>query len=354
MNIIERTARPVDAFQQQHLAPSFVFGLMKKYGDDNAGSLAVQVTYSLVVTVFPLLLLLVTILGIVLADHPDARQRVLNSALSEFPIIGTSLGHNLHAMKRSSVFGLIVGILGLVYGTTGLAQSGLYAMEQIWNIPSATRPNYLTRMVRSLLFLVVLAVGLIVTTFLTSFGTFGRHNFWLGIIGEIVAALVNIGLYLAAFRVLTPKQISTRSLIPGVIVGGIVWTVLQAAGGYVVGHDLKGASAVYGVFAIFLGLIAWIYLGAEITLYAAEINTVLHHHLWPRGMVQPPLTEADQRSLALQATENQRRPEQRVSTSFDTRPMTQEEFRRRGYRADDSQLGIEKSVPHDEAEGRSA
>jgi YihY family inner membrane protein len=347
MNVIEKTIRRIDAMQQSHSVPAFLFAITKKYGDDNAGALTVQLTYSLFVTVFPLLLLLVTILGIVLADDAADRQRVLNSAFGQFPIIGTQLAHNVHAMKRSSVFGLVFGILGLVYGTTGLAQSGLYSMEQIWNLPSATRPNYLTRMIRSVIFLIVLAVGLVLATALAGFGTFGHHNIWLGILGEVLAAIVNVGLYLAAFRVLTPKQVSTRSLLPGVVVGGCAWTVLQAVGGYVVGHDLKGASAVYGLFGFVLGLVAWIYLGAEITLYAAEVNTVWFRRLWPRGMVQPPLTDADQRSLALQVAQNQRRPEQEVSTKFHHRPMTQAEYIERGYKADESAPGLEQRFPED-------
>ena len=345
MNVVERTIRKVDAFQQRHLIPSFVFGVIKKYGDDNAANLTVQITYTMFVTVFPLLLLLVTILGIVLAGSPTDRARVLHSALGQFPIIGQQLGHNIHAIKRSSAFGLVFGIVGLVHGSTGLAQAGLYSMEQIWNIPAAVRPNYLTRMVRAGIFLVVLAVGLILTTALAGFGTFGRHNFWLGALGEILAVVVNVALYFAAFRTLTPRQVATRSLIPGVIIGGVAWTILQAAGGYVVGHDLKGASALYGLFGLVLGLIAWIFLGAEITLYSAEINAVLHHRLWPRGMVQPPLTDADQRSLAFQVTQNQRRPEQEVITRFRGRPMTQDEYRERGYQGDNSSPGIERQAP---------
>jgi len=347
MNAIEATIRRIDAAQQRHTIPAFLFGVMKKFGDDNAGSLTVQVTYSMFVTVFPLLLLLITVLSIVLANDPSDRHRVLDSAFGQFPIVGQQLAHNLHAMKRSSLLGIVVGLLGLVYGSTRLSQSGLYSMAQIWNIPSAVRPNYLTRMTRSLIFLVILAVGLIVTTILAGFGTFGRHNVGLGILGEILAGLVNVGLYFAAFRALTPKQVATRSLVPGVIVGAISWTVLQAVGGYVVGHDLKGASAVYGMFGLVLGLVAWIYLAAEITLYAAEINSVLFHQLWPRGMVQPPLTEADQRSLAFQATENQRRPEQVVTTHFRSRPMEQDEYRERGYKSDDSTPGIDRTEPKD-------
>lgn len=116
-------------------------------------------------------------------------------------------------------------------------------------------------------------------------------------------------------------------------------------GGYVVGHDLKGASALYGMFGLVLGLVAWIYLGVEITLYAAELDTVIFHRLWPRALVQPPLTEADQRSLALQATQNQRRPEQEVMTRFRSRPMSQDEYRQRGYEIDESTPGIERRSP---------
>jgi uncharacterized BrkB/YihY/UPF0761 family membrane protein len=291
-----------------------------------------------------LLLLLVTVLGIVLADDPADRVRVVHSALGQFPVIGQQLGHNIHALKRSSVFGLVFGILGLVYGSTGLAQSGLFAMEQVWNIPAAARPGFVPRFLRSIVFLVVLTVGLILTTALAGFGTFGKHNVLLGVLGEILAAVLNVGLYFAAFRTLTPRQVETRWLLPGVVVGGVAWTILQAVGSYVVGHDLKGSSAIYGLFGLVLGLIAWIYLGAEVTIYSAEINTVLHHRLWPRGIIHPPLTDADQRSLAFQVTQYQQRPEQTVTTRFRGRPMTQDEFRERDYQVDDAP-GIERTVP---------
>jgi YihY family inner membrane protein len=345
VKIVDHSMRRLDSFQQHHLVPAFVFGVVKKFGDDNAGNLAVQMTYSLFVTVFPLLLLLVTILGIVLADDPSDRVRVLHSALGEFPIIGQQIGHNIHGLKRSSGFGLAVGILGLIYGSTGLAQVGQFSMAQIWNIPVAARPGYLPRMARSAIFLVVLALGLILSTALAGFGTFGRHNVWLGVVGEVLAVSVNVVLYFAAFRTLTPKQVKTKWLLPGVITGGVAWTVLQAAGGYVVGHDLKGASALYGLFGIVLGLMAWIYLGAEVTLYSAEINTVLHDRLWPRGLVHPPLTEADQRSLAYQATENQQRPEQEVVTRFSGRPMTQDEYQ--DPKNERQGTGIERRSPED-------
>lgn len=281
MRVITTTVERLDHFQRRHTVPGFVIGVQKKYGNDRAGNLGVQLTYSMFVTVFPLLLLLITILGIVLADHPAERTRVLHSAFGEFPLIGDQLAHNIHALKRGSPFGLVIGIVGLVYGTTGLAQVGLFAMAQIWDVPSRERPNFLVRLGRSLVFLVLLGLGLILTTALSGFGTFGHHDVLLGYVAEVVAALVNVGLYFASFCVLTPKRIRPRQLFVGAVVGGIVWTILQAFGGYIVGHALKGASETYGTFGLVLGLVAWIAIGAKVTLYAAEINTVLDGHLWP-------------------------------------------------------------------------
>jgi uncharacterized BrkB/YihY/UPF0761 family membrane protein len=290
--------------------------------------------------VFPLLLVLITALNIVLAGDHGARKALLNSALSQFPVIGSQLGHNIHGLQRSSVIGLVVGLLGLLWGSTGLAQAGLFSMAQIWNLAGPERPNYVKRLGRSFVFLAVLGSGLVVSTGLASFGTFGRHNVGLGILSEALAVLVNVVMYFLVFRVLTPKAVNRRKLPPGAVVGGVAWTILQAVGGYLIGHDLRHDSVTYGVFGIVLGLLAWIYVGSEITIYAAEFNTVLARHLWPRGMVQPPLTEADQRSMALQATQNQRRPEQEVSVGFNTPAMSQREWlSSRANESDDNETG---------------
>ena len=181
----------------------------------------------------------------------------------------------------------------------------------------------------------MLAVGLAVSTVLAGFGTFGRHNLGLGLVSEVLAAAVDITVFILVFRVLTPKAVATRQLWPGAVVGGIAYMLLQAVGGYLIGHDLRNDSVAYGVFGLVLGLLAFVYLAAEVTVYAAEVNTVLASHLWPRGMVQPPLTEADQRSLALQATQNRRRPEQQVSVDYHEPAMSQREYLAEGGAARD-------------------
>src|SRR5207237_9573899 len=105
---------------------------------------------------------------------------------------------------------------------------------------------------------------------------------------------------------------------PGAAVGSVLWTALQLLGSLIVGHQVKNASALYGFFGFVIAMLAWIYLGAQITLYCAEINVVRKNGLWPRSLIQPPLTEADHRTLVRSAQVEERRPEESVDVSFGT------------------------------------
>ena len=318
MNPVEKALRKVDETQRRFTPTAFVFGVVKKYGDDNGGVLTSNMAYSAFVALFPLLLVLTTILGLVASVNASFRTDALNAVAGQVPLLGHTLTGNVHQLKRASVIGLIVGLIGLIWGSTGLAQSGLFTMEQVWNLPGPARPGFVPRLVRALLFLGLLGAGVIVTTGLTSLDNYVFKGFGLDFLAILVAAAFNVGMYIGAFRVLTPKGVPTRNLIPGAVVGGILYTVLQALGVYLLHHYLHSDSA-YGVFGTVLGLLAYIYLAVEITLYSAEINVVLARRLWPRALLQPPLTEADRASLALQALQNQRRPEQHIEVTFHDR-----------------------------------
>jgi YihY family inner membrane protein len=318
MNPVEKAIRKLDATQRRYTPTAFVFGVVKKYGDDNGGVLASNLAYSAFVSIFPLLLILTTILGLVASVNPSVRTQVLHAVSGQVPAIGDTLTKSVKVLKRSSIIGLIVGFIGLVWGATGLAQAGLFTMEQVWNLPGPARPGFVPRLGRAMLFIALLGGGVIVTTGLASLNTYLLKGFWAVVPAELLAAAFNAGMYIGAFRALTPKGVPTRQLLPGAITGGILWTVLQVLGTWLVHHFLHSDS-VYGVFGIVLGLLAWIYLAVQVTVYCAEINVVLARRLWPRSIVQPPLTEADRASMALQALQNQRRPEQHVEVTFDDR-----------------------------------
>jgi YihY family inner membrane protein len=319
MNPVEKVVRWGDRAQQGNTGSAFVFGVIKKFGDDNGGALASNLAYAGFVSLFPLLLILATVLGLIASADPALKADVLDAVAKQVPLIGQQLTGNVQELRKSSIIGLVVGVVVLLWGTTRLAQAGIFTMEQVWNLPGPARVGYVPRLGRSVLFLLVLGLGVVSTTALTALDAFGHHATIVTIGVEALAALANSVIYLISFRVLTPGSIKLRRLVPGAIAGGIAWTALQAAGTILVRHSLHSAAA-YGVFATVLGLLAWVYLGVQITLYAAEVNVVLARRLWPRALVQPPLTEADRHSLALQALQNQRREEQQIRVTFTDRP----------------------------------
>lgn len=320
MNPVERLARRVDSVQQRHVPLAFVVGVIKKYGDDNGGVLVANLAYCAFISVFPLLLILVTVLIQVAAQDQALRHQVLAAVAQQFPLVGHQLASNIHVLRRSTLAGLVAGLLLLAWGVTGLSQAGLFTMEQVWNLPGPERPGYLPRLGRAVLFLAVLGTGVITTMLLASLAGFGHHTAVVTVLAETLAVVANAGLYFVSFRVLTPGAIPGRALLPGAIAGGAAWSLLQLFGAYLVRHYLHSDS-VYGAFATVLGLIGWIYLSVQVTVYAAEVNVVLARRLWPRAIVQPPLQPADRLSMAAQALGNQRRPEQKVEVWFTDQPQ---------------------------------
>src|SRR5690349_24766946 len=145
MNPVEKAIRKLDGTQQRHTSAAFVVGVVKKYGDDNGGALASNLAYSAFVSIFPLLLILTTILGLVAAVNHSVRDQVLHAVAGQVPAIGDTLTKNVHVLKRSSIIGLIIGFAGLIWGATGLAQAGLFTMEQVWNLPGPARPGFVPR-----------------------------------------------------------------------------------------------------------------------------------------------------------------------------------------------------------------
>jgi YihY family inner membrane protein len=315
VNALERGLRRLDAFQQRHRPTAFAFAVIKKFGDDRGGSLAALLTYYGFLSLFPLLLLLVTGLGFVLGHNPDLQRRIVDSALSEFPIIGTELRSSVNALHGSGL-ALLIGVIGLLWGSLGVSQAAQHAMAEVWNIPGRERPGFFPRLGRSFSIIALLASGLVATTALSGVGTAtGPAMFW-RVLTIAASVGINAVVFFVGYRLLTPKVIETRSLVPGALLAAAGWSLIQALGGYLVAHQLRQTSEVYGFFAIVLGLVAFLSLGANLTIYAAEVNVVRARRLWPRSIVQPPLTDPDRAALREMAQREERRPEERIDVRF--------------------------------------
>ena len=333
-----RLLRRIDGYQQQHRWLGFPYAVMRKFGEDQAGNLAALIAYYAFFSFFPLLLVFVTVLGFVLQGHPGLEQRVTGSVLDQFPIIGGQLGRQSHGLTGNG-FGLAVGLVGTLWGGLGVANTAQTALNSVWEVSMADRPNMIKRSGRSLLLLLVVGVGALATTAISGLSSgaasFGLPGFGpvLRVLAALLALVLNVGLFTLAFRVLTVRDIDTRDVLPGAVIAAVFWQALQLVGGYYVAHQLKGASQTYGTFAVVIGLLSWFYLQAQLTLLAAEVNTVLKLRLWPRGLVDAPQTEADGRAYEAYAeTERYQQPE-KVDVRFEGRgdqPARKDQRTRRG------------------------
>ena len=318
MSITDRL-RTLDTRQQRSPRIGFVAAVVKKFGDDQAGQLAALIAYYGFVSLFPLLLVLVTVLGFVLQGNPSAQTSILHSTLSQFPIIGTQLQTNVHSLKGSG-FALAIGLVGSLLAGLGITGATQNAFNQVWYVAHKHRPNFIKSRLRGLGLLAVLGVLVIVSTVAAGYVTAGGHGV-LAILGGIVVALiVNLLLFFTAFRLLTAAEVQTGDLWPGVLFAAITWQILQHVGGFYVDHVIRHAKETSGFFALVLGLLAWLYLGGQITLIAAEINVVRARRLWPRSFFSDPLLDADRRALTSSAEVEERIHEENVEVDFDGSP----------------------------------
>jgi uncharacterized BrkB/YihY/UPF0761 family membrane protein len=172
MDAAERLRRSFDRAQQRTRWLGFPFAVIRKFGDDNGGALTTVVAYNAFFALFPLLLVVVTVFGFLLGRDSGFQQRVLGSAVAEFPIIGDQVQRNIHGLRGSGV-GLVIGLLAFAWGARGLTQVAQHAMAEIWNIPGKQRPPFWARQARGLLLLVVFAAGLAASSLLTWLGSYG-------------------------------------------------------------------------------------------------------------------------------------------------------------------------------------
>ena len=315
MSLTERL-QTLDRRQERTPGLRFLAAVFKKFSDDGASQLAALIAYYGFFALFPLLLVFVTVLGFVLQGNPSAQESVLHSTLSEFPVIGTQLQNNVHSLKGSGL-ALAIGIIGSLLAGLGITGATQSAFNQVWYIPHKRRPNFLTWRLRGLGLLTVLGLLSILSTVVTGFAS-SETGGAVGVLGGVLVALIfNLLLFFAAFRLLTSQEIHAADLIPGVLVAAVLWQILQYVGGIYVEHVIRHAKETSGLFAFVLGLLAWLYLGAQVTLVAAEINVVKAKKLWPRSFLSDPLLEADRRALTSAAEVQERIDEQNVEVSFD-------------------------------------
>jgi uncharacterized BrkB/YihY/UPF0761 family membrane protein len=311
---VRRVVGAVDGWQRRTPWAGAAYGVVKKFGDDNANLVVVAMAWYGFTSIFPLLLVAVTLLGFI--GQQGISDGLLHT-LQEFPVIGANFKLEGRGALHGSTIGLIIGLIGLLYGAQGVTQTVQQAMATVWNIPQTERTGFLPRLGRSLAGLFTIGAAFVINAFVTGYITGGTHNYAIRI--PVLAGLiaVNTGLYFATFALLTAKAIGPRGLLPGAMAGAVGFTALITVGTGLVAHQLKNASDTYGTFGTVIGIVAFLLLLAKISMYAAELNPVLARKLYPRALpLVDDLTDADRRVLGDLVHAERRRDDQAIGVGF--------------------------------------
>lgn len=314
MNIIQKIVAKIDYWQRRRSVTAFPYSVIKKYGEDEAGYQAALLTYYGFLSLFPLLLILTTVAGII-GGHNQAVQDAINRALAEyFPSFGEQLA-KVQGLHKNGV-ALVIGILFTLYGARGVADAFRSGVNHIWQTPRNERPGFPATILNSLGLIGVGGTGFILASVISGYAA----NAGNGLLSHVLPIVINLFILFWMFRILLnialPRRVpfgQTRSAAAAAAVGLVT---LQTLGSVILGHQLKNLDAVYSIFALSLGLLFWIYLQAQTIYYAVEIASVRSLNLYPRGMQESDLTAADKRVYTRQVHREKQVDREKISTEF--------------------------------------
>lgn len=285
MSIVGR----LDHFQRRHSWLGFPLTVLYKCLDDRATYMAANVTYYVLVSLFPLSLLFVSAAGFFLEGHPAVRAELISTAVRELPGIGSQLRGSLNGFKGSGV-ALAVGAAGTLYAGLGATTSAQCAFNQIYGIMRQDQPNPIVTRVRGLGLLLLLGVFISASTGLavaaaTANSLSARYGDGVHVAVYGVTFVIDVALFSAGFELLTSCELRFRDVLAGGVVAAVVWELLQTLGARYIANLVGHETAVYGTFGAVVAAVAWIYLEALALMVAAEVNVVRQHRLWPRALM---------------------------------------------------------------------
>lgn len=291
MGVVQR----IDASQRRRPALALPVAVAKRFSEHGGSRLAANISYYSFFSVFPLMLSFVTVLGLVLDDRPDIRDDLVNGAIGQIPVIGSQIAD---ASLSGSVLQLVVGLALALWAGLGAVNALQFALDEIGDVPSVARTGFAGKRLRSLIELVVLALGVALSVVLANVTSLFDLGVAAGIAG-LAGNVVVVGLVmLATYLVLPSARLPARQLLPGAVLAGTLVAVLQAASFYIVRRYISGASDTYGTFASIIAMLSYFFLVSRIVLYGAELNSVLARGTSPRSLaVQLDPTDADRRTV---------------------------------------------------------
>jgi YihY family inner membrane protein len=299
--IIDRVVDRVDAVQRRHRVLGFPIAVFKRYGEDNGGWAGALIAYYGFFSLFPLLVVFVTVATWVLGDRPDLLQTVLEALWSRVPFaadLQTNVEEEVSTL-RTNGWATVVSVLVLLWGSLGVARVIQDAVNRLWGVARFSRPGFLPKIARSLAIIALLGVGLIATAVVA--GVTVTNQF--PVVGLALVAVLNIAVgtavTLAVYRLGIAQPVRYADLVPGAVVMAVGLYGLTLVASVYVKHVVARTAGIYGPFATTIGLLAYVSLLVQVFVYATEVNVVLARRLWPRSISGRALGEPDARAIDL-------------------------------------------------------
>ena len=284
MSKLKALLQKFDRYQQSHRTLAFTTAIIKKYIDDDGGRLAALITYYGFLSLFPLLLAATTAAKLFLIES-DFFQDSLSKTINEyFPVLGDYLQSNISGFNETGL-ALVVGLLVTTYGVRGGASAVRYALNQIWDVPVRSKLRFPASTANSFLIILVGGGGLLVATILSSYAAGLTDGSLFRLVPYPISFSILIFVFYLVFVLGTnSREPSRRDLLISAVIAAIGVQILQIIGGYLLTHELKNLSDLYGAFSVVLGLLLWIYLQVQVLLLAAFSGVVHARKLWPRSL----------------------------------------------------------------------
>lgn len=313
LNKLNVFIQKIDQYQRTHQISGFLYAVTKKYSEDEGGYQASLITYYAFLSLFPLFLALTSLLRLLLNGEQHFKTQLINNVTNIFPVLGSQLQRNVHATGKTGL-ALAISIVLTLYGARGAADALRRTLNHVWQVPRIKRAGFPKNILKSMSVIFTMGIGVSAASTLSAY-TLSRRGLPLKAFVAVATVIIVFITLLFVFRAAVSGQYKLRDMWRGALIAAIGIEILQVVGVYVVGRELRHLDSLYGTFAVVLGLIFWIYLQTQVVIYAIEIDSVWHFHLWPRSITLP-LTSQDRQAYDLYAAKEAYLPQENLVPRF--------------------------------------
>ncbi len=297
-NKIEKLQARFDAFQQAHPTIGYPYAIIKKYSDDEAGYQAALIAYYGFLSFFPLLIVALAVIERFARENSELRETVISSVTYYFPAIGPTLTESINSPTSTGIV-LLIGVLITFYGARGVADAVRHALNHVWAVPRHKRVGFPKSMLNSAAMIIFGGLGLVVAATLSGYASSSDHGTIARAIMWFSGFTVLFFVFWAIFTFASSAKKRPFSNVPGALLLAAGVTILQAIGIYIITRQLKTQTGINAQFGVVLAMLFWMYLQAQLFLFAIEFNSVRALGLWPRSLNNKPPTKADREAYAM-------------------------------------------------------